>query len=200
MYSSDLMKYETKGTGVIIVWEGKFLFVVGKKEYWNTTKSPIEITYTNTGGHVDPGETVLDATKREVREELGCDINLLSSSTSFYCELGSSKIDKYHLEDEIAPIIMYNSSEMKMSVCVYLAYISQKPCPSAEVPAILLLPVAFLGGGHLSELLHQGVILIEQKEGIIPKNSYFRPFGSAQILADHWDRFSKIKDFMNLIE
>jgi hypothetical protein len=54
MFASDFMKYESKGTGVIIIWKKKLLFAVGRKKYWDKTVSPIIITYTSTGGHVIP--------------------------------------------------------------------------------------------------------------------------------------------------
>ncbi len=200
MFASDHMKYETKGTGVIIVWREKFLFVVGKEEYWNKAISPPVITYTNTGGHVNPTETVLNATRREVREELGCEIELLSSTTSLCCELESSTIDSYHLDDEVAPILVYNSSGLKMSVCVYLARISVIPHPSTEVPALLLLPVNLLRGGQLKGLLHNGAVLIEQQEGTIPRDAHFSQCGSARILGDHWDQFTQSEQFRNFIK
>lgn len=200
MKISDLMKYETKGTGVIIIWKERFLFVVGKKKFWNNDISPPVITFTNTGGHVNPGETVEEATKRETREELGCEAELCSTATSFSCELESSQIAQHQLTDKIAPILIYNSSDMTMSVSVYLARISEKPFPSAEVPALILLPEFLIQGGLLKGLLDKGAILIEQQEGYIPRNARIIPFGSAQIMVDYWDKLNTIQEFNNFIK
>ncbi|MHA2174205.1 MAG: NUDIX domain-containing protein [Candidatus Hodarchaeales archaeon] len=186
MYASSLMKYKIKGTGAIIKSRDRFLFVVGKKDYWKTDISPPEITFTNTGGHVDPGEMIEATTKREVLEELNCIATVFHSSTSFYCDLESSQITKYQLTDQVAPLIVYNSSKLKMSVSVYLVHITGKPIPSTEVPALILLPIKLLKGGNLQDLLNNGAILVEQEKGFIPRNARFNPFGSAQILADHW--------------
>jgi hypothetical protein len=142
---------------------------------------------------------VLNATKREVFEELGCEADLLSSSESLICELETSKVGKCVLNDEIAPILVYNSSDIEMSVCVYLGRILADPIPSAEVPALLLLPVNLLEGGELGELLINDASLIEQEEGIIPRDARLKPFGSAQILLNHWDKFNQNKQFSRLL-
>ena len=47
MYASDLMKFDSKGTGVIIIWSKKLLFAVGKEKYWNKAVLPPIITYTS---------------------------------------------------------------------------------------------------------------------------------------------------------
>ena len=195
MFASDLMTYESKGTGVIIIWKKRLLFTVGNKKYWNKAVSPIIVTYTSTGGHVEPDEAVLNASKREVLEELGCEVELLSSPDSLICELETLKVDRCVIDDEIAPILVYNSSDIEMSVCVYLGRISTNPNPKAEVPALLLLPVNLLTGGVLCELLINGAILIEQEEGIIPRNAYLKPFGSATVLIEHWEIFNKNRQF-----
>jgi hypothetical protein len=200
MKTSDLMKYENKGTGVIIIWKERFLFVVGKKKFWNYDISPPVITFTNTGGHVNPGETVEEATKRETREELGCEVKLYTTTTSFSCELESSYIIQHQLKDKISPILIYNSSDMTMSVSAYLARISGKPVPSAEVPALILLPISLIQGGILKDLLNKGAILIEKQEGYIPRNAQFTPFGSAQIMVDHLEKFNTIQEFNKFIK
>jgi len=171
------------------------LFGVGKKAYWDKTTSPWTITYTNIGGHVESNESIIEATKREVLEEIGCSVELFSSDQTLYCDLEEPKLNSYELEDKIAPILVYNSRRMKMSVSVYLGCIQTEPNPQQEVPAILLLPHSLLGGGQLSGLLKSGAILKEQIEGFIPRFAILRPFGSAELLTNNYDKFIALKKF-----
>lgn len=195
MYSSALFQYEQKGNGVILIWNKKFLFAVGKEAYWDKTTSLWTITYTNIGGHVESRESMLEATKREVMEEIGCSVEFLSSDITLFCYLEDPKLANYKLEDKIAPILVYNSSRMKMSVSVYLGYVQTEPFPKQEVPAILLLPSSLLSGGHVNELEKSGALLKEQIKGIIPRSAILKPFGSAEVLANNFDKFIASKKF-----
>ena len=193
LYSSDLFRYDQKGNGVILIWEKRFLFVVGKEEYWEKTSIPWVITYTNTGGHVEPNETVMEATRREVMEELGCHVELLASDQSLYCDLEECNLISHELEDEISPILIYNSTTIKMSVSVYLGRIHTEPRPHQEVPALLFLPPSLLSGGQLTGLIKAGAILKEQVEGLIPRHAILKPFGSASLLAHNYHEFIRTK-------
>ncbi len=63
--------------GAVIEKDGKYLLVQEAKEScrgkWNLP-----------AGHLDPNETILEATKREVKEETGCDVDLTS-----ICQIGN---------------------------------------------------------------------------------------------------------------
>ncbi|MFX1536737.1 MAG: NUDIX domain-containing protein [Promethearchaeota archaeon] len=195
MYASDLFEYEQKGNGVILIWNKRFVFAVGKEFYWNKTTDPWTITYTNTGGHVEPKETMLEATKREVMEELECEVEILPSKRTLYCTLEDPKFTEHELRDAIPPLLIYNSATIKMSVSVYLARVLTEPKPQREVPALVLLPPSLIGGGQLNELLNSGALLKEQVKGSIPRSANLRPFGSAELLAMYYDKFNAIAKF-----
>ena len=195
MLSSDLFKYKNKGNGVILIWKNRFVFALGKELYWNKNTEPWEITYTNVGGKVEPNETMLNSTKREVMEELNCKVILFPSNLTLFSNLERANIIEYHLDDEIPPLLIYNSDKMKMSVCVYKAQVIEEPEPHQEVPAILFLRPLNLKGGLLSELIKNGCSLKKQKNFEIPPNIIIRPFGSAELLANFYDKFDKIANF-----
>ncbi|MFX0095003.1 MAG: NUDIX domain-containing protein [Candidatus Hodarchaeota archaeon] len=195
MYASDLFEYKQKGNGVILIWRNRFVFAIGKDQYWDKTTDPWTITYTNTGGHVESQETVIEATRREVKEELGCNVEILPSEQTLYCSLEDRKFTKQKLNDTIPPLLIYNSAIIKMSVSVFFARILVEPKPHLEVPALLLLPPSLIGGGQLSELLNNGALLKEQVESSIPRSANLHPFGSAELLAVYYEKFNAIANF-----
>ncbi|MFX0124626.1 MAG: NUDIX hydrolase [Candidatus Hodarchaeota archaeon] len=193
-----MLKYPQKGNGVILKIHNRLLVVVGKESYWDKTTKPWTITYTNTGGHVEEGETVEEATKREVQEELGCEVSFFTSETTYYCELENPKLIEFPIEDKLAPILVYNSSEIQMSVCVYLAEIVSDPVPQQEVPAIMLIPLSLLKGGQLKIMLEQDCVIKEQQGNFLPRDAIMRPFGSISIIVENLDSFKKEPFFQNL--
>lgn len=200
MFTEDLLLYESQGNGVFIRWNGSFLFALGNEKYWKMTDTHWIITYTNTGGHVESNETIVEATKREVLEEIGCEINLLSSKRTMKCSLEVPGISYHELDDEICPILIYDSETLKMSSCIYLGSIRSNPTPNMEVPALVFLPPPLIQGGALTSLLNAGARLITQDEREIPKNTFLKPFGSVELLVNYWDDFLSLESFKRFLE
>jgi 8-oxo-dGTP pyrophosphatase MutT (NUDIX family) len=196
--SSDLLKFDFKGNGVILIWENRFVFAIGKESYWDKSSEPWKITFTNVGGKVEAGETMLVATKREVLEELGCNVRIFPSERTLCCDLENPIFTEYELEDEVPPILIYNSEAMKMSVCVYKARINDEPEPHQEVPALLFLNPSSIKGGELTELVLKGCTIKSQSFIDIPENVSFIPFGSAELMAKYYDKFNKVANFDRL--
>ena len=193
MYTVDLLKHPHHGNGIILQWQNRFVFAVGKEQYWDKTTVPWTITYTNIGGRVEPGESMLAATKREALEESGCKIEIVPALQTLYCTLEERQFTLYYLEDEYPPILIYNTT--KLSVCVYVAKSSIVPTPQREVPALLFLPPSGLQGGLLGDILQAGGLLKEQIKGSIPRTAALRPWGSADLLASDFPRFRAIMRF-----
>ncbi len=144
------------------------------------------------------GETIEEATKREVQEELGCDVIFFNSETTYYCELENPNLVTIPVEDKLAPVLINNSSEIQMSVCVYLAEIVSDPFPHQEVSAIMYIPLSLLKGGQLKTLLKRGCVIKKQKTNFIPRDAIMRPFGSVSIIAENLDYFNKLSFFQSL--
>ncbi len=200
MNIKDLLSYETWGTGVLLRWNEDFLFVLGNERYWKKIGDFWEITYTNTGGHVEINEGITEATKREVLEELGCECILITSTQTMVCELEDPKPQIYHLHEEISPFLIYNSDDLQLSVCVYLGIIETNPFPHMEVPGIVILPQPLIPGGMLTSLISSGALIISQENREIPENVYLKPFGSAELLVRFWDKFVALDSFRQFIE
>ena len=58
------------------------LFVLEKKDYWGNNIKSTKISYQNVGGAVEEKETFMEALRREVKEELDAEINILDSEKS----------------------------------------------------------------------------------------------------------------------
>jgi 8-oxo-dGTP pyrophosphatase MutT (NUDIX family) len=169
------------------------VFALGKEEYWNKTTLPWTITYTNIGGMVEPGESMLAATKREAFEESGCKVKIIPAPQTLHCILEERIYTSYQLKDEYPPILIYNTTNL--SVCVYVAKCNTPPTPQREVPALLFLPPSILQGGLLRDILQAGGILKEQIKESIPQNVNLHPWGSADLLASDFNRFRTIMGF-----
>lgn len=66
--------------GAIIERDGKYLMVQEGENHADNCKGK----WGAPGGHVDLGETIIDATIREVKEETGCDVELTG-----VCQIGT---------------------------------------------------------------------------------------------------------------
>ena len=106
------------GTGFIPVDEKQWWFAVGNKKYWKkNNKEQLRISYTAIGGHVEEGETFIDATLREVNEETGVDASIQDSIESYYVEADLDDKSMYNfqvrfikpirLDESIRPWIIY---------------------------------------------------------------------------------------------
>jgi 8-oxo-dGTP pyrophosphatase MutT (NUDIX family) len=195
----EFLHHDKWGTGVLLQWNKDFLFVLAKERYWKKDGEFWEISYTNTGGHVEINEGIIEATKREVLEELGCECTLITSTQTVVCELEDPKPQIYNFEEKISPFLIYNSRRMQLSVCVYLGILESSPFPHMEVPGIVLLPRKLIQGGKLSSLLSSGAQIIHQNDRKIPTNSYLIPFGSTELLVNFWNDFMLLDSFRHFI-
>lgn len=181
-----IMKDAKYGNGLIIKWHDKLLFAIGKKDFWKKDNGRTIVTYTAVGGNLEQGESFIESSHREALEELGTDIEIISSDNTILFNFESRKKKYINLEEKIKPAIIYYKilqSQDKLSVCTYLAQLKGNPKPSMEVPALLLLKEnQLLKNNTLSELLKNGAEIIEQTN--IPRNSTMKPFGSAEILRE----------------
>lgn len=174
------------GNGLIIKYNDKYVFAVGKEKFWKKEGNSLIITYTAAGGNVEDGETILESAYREGKEELGADILILSSEKTLVYDFRTKQKKIVMLDEEVRPCIIYNTTlngNDDLSVCVYLAEVKDKPMPSMEVPALLLLnkeQVLEKKVHQLKELLEQGAEIFEQRP--IPRYAEMETFGTASIL------------------
>ncbi len=114
--------------GVIFIQNSKGEFLIQK------TSKEKGGEYTSTGGHVDSGETPLESIKREVKEELGLDVD-----NDNIVELG------YLLYDRPIRFMFY----LKKDVDIQILKLQQEEVEGAE----------FMSVDRIKELIEQGLML-----------------------------------------
>jgi len=67
---------------------------------------PDEIFYAGIGGHKEAGESWLDCAYREVQEEIGTEVKILSSAETWHINR-NEKIEKVILRDRPTPLALY---------------------------------------------------------------------------------------------
>ena len=97
---------------------------------------------------MEEGETILEAAKREVNEEIYTDIEIISSKETYLIDL-DLKVHKIKQKWEISPVVLYYvsypgkpgdpSAKDKSffgKIHVFFANLKGKSIPSSEVPTI----------------------------------------------------------------
>lgn len=175
-----------QGTGLIIRHTERYLFAIGKENFWQQNNQQLIITYSAVGGTREQDESFLECAYREAKEELGVHVKIFGRKKSIFYDFGTKKKEIVALEEKEAPWLVYSMPRDRqgLAVCVYLAKLKKdSPNPSMEIPALILLtPVQVIACGSqtLSTLLKDGAEIFEQRE--IPRNAIIKPFGTAEIL------------------
>lgn len=183
------------GTGFIPINENSWWFAIGNEKYWKRSSQGLQISFTAIGGHVEEGESFVEATIREIQEETGTEANLVASDQTYYVTAVQEENEKFDFQiqsispikvkDNPAPYIIY-SVKIKsdvLGVIVYKGEFASDPYPQMEVPALFRLSPQLLQQtpAILSELVKAGGKIREQKDKI-PREAIMYPFGSATII------------------
>lgn len=175
------------GTGIIIPFKDKYVFAIGNEKFWKKDGSNLIITYTAVGGNLERGESFLDSARREAKEEIGVEIELVSSPNTLIFNLDNMKRRIAKSKDRVRPVIVYNktlSSKERLYVYVYLSNpLKATPRSYMEVPSLLLLhkyQMIAKEDKKLEDLLSEGGEIVERRS--IPRDAILKPFGSAEVL------------------
>ena len=121
-----------RGTGLALQDEaGRFLFcLAGTRHHC----PPGELFYAGIGGHLEEGEDWLSCVHREVKEEIGVDVEVLSSMITWYVPQ-NGPVEQVKITDSPQPFALYEltypsgipRAGQLYRVVIYKAYISDKP-------------------------------------------------------------------------
>jgi 8-oxo-dGTP pyrophosphatase MutT (NUDIX family) len=185
-------------TGLILRWRDRLLFALEPRRNWRDREGTLLARFVGIGGHLEAGETWVQAVRREAREEADLDVTLLSPETTTLL-LGDGTIQDISaaLDWSIPPRPLFiwsarfrfgrppNEWERHFVNAVFLAAVPDEaePRPAAEMEAILAIT-----GGQLCRAARQPVFLGTLLDGgttvwtsfPIPRSTLVTPGGTAQ--------------------
>jgi 8-oxo-dGTP pyrophosphatase MutT (NUDIX family) len=180
------------GVSMLLRAGGGFLFEIQKAAKWQRRPDgSVEIGIGCPGGRLEPGETPREALEREVREEVGCGIEIEPWANPFLVDArGAAR----PLAPGDAPDVMFLWERARggpgfipgARVAVYVGRALREPTPH-DLPAVLEMGLATLaacrgGGLTLQDLLGRGATLRERE--LIPRRARVRPVDTAGIVAE----------------
>jgi len=172
---------------------GRFLFcLAGTRHHC----PPGELFYAGIGGHLEEGEDWLSCVHREVKEEIGVDVDILSSPVIWYVPQHGS-VQKVVITDFPQPFALHemlrlsdtSSAGHLYHIVIYKAYLSNKPMvfPQEECRGVIALTKEQVIRGlerkpSLAELQDEGAKIIVGDE-YIDRRTRVYPIGTAYALA-----------------
>jgi 8-oxo-dGTP pyrophosphatase MutT (NUDIX family) len=175
--------------------DGRFLFFVAGTRH-SAACPPGELFYAGIGGHREKGEDWLTCAHREAKEEIGTDIDILSSSVTWYVPqngLGeevelSDEPRPFALHDMVHPLGAPRAGEI-YHIVIYKARLKGIPgdLPQDELQGVIALTIEqviqSLGNKpELAKLLDDGASLVAGGEHLDPRLRLY-PLGTAMALA-----------------
>lgn len=185
-------------TGLVLHWRGRLLFAVLPAYQWHDTTAGKLAHFAGIGGHLEAGESWVEAVRREAQEEAGVAVDLLSPDETWLLQEGNAPQDitaTLAWPDAPRPLLIWsavfrfgappNEQARHFVNAVFEATLPDdvEPHPAAEMPAILALDGAQLRQTAsapilLGTLLDGGARIWEA--GPVPRRTLMAPLGTAQ--------------------
>jgi 8-oxo-dGTP pyrophosphatase MutT (NUDIX family) len=158
---------------------------------------PGELFYAGIGGHREAGEDWLTCARREVREEIEADVDILPASVTWYVPQ-QGPVRQVTLSDQPRPLALYEMIHPPGTprvgelyrIVIYMARLRDKPkrLQLDEVRGVIALtPDQVVRGPErrptVAALLSEGAALVAGEEWIDPQVCIY-PLGTARALAD----------------
>ncbi|QUG84217.1 NUDIX hydrolase [Bacillus nitratireducens] len=171
---------DVRTSGAYVLYNNLFIFQVGPTRKGDT------LGVVRLGGHKENNESAVETAKREVKEEAAIDITILSSPSTYYKENWNAQSKKIKVENEVAPILIIDSSYETLSI-MYMAHSENEPNPSSETNGLLLLSVSDIKlicskEITLNDYIKQGGMAILKEK--VDKEFILQPFPQLLFLAE----------------
>ena len=192
---SDLVSEDVEsGVGLALEDEtGRLLFFIAGTKF---QCPPGELFYAGIGGHRLEGEDWQACAHREAIEELGTDVDVLSSQTTWNITAGGD-VSELDVSDECKPIAIYEMVHPPHTrragrtyyIVIYRAILREVPSklPLDEVRAVIALTSQQVLQGigtqkSLADLLSTGATILSEAEHV-ERSTRLYPIGTAAALA-----------------
>lgn len=187
-----LPKDAETGVGLAIQYKGRYLFFLAGSRH---SCSSGEIFYAGIGGHLEEGENFLECAHREAKEEIGVDIEILSSDATYH--ISENRICKLNIKDYPRPLAIYEMVHPKGTpragqiyhILIYNARLIDKPTELIrdEVQGLIALTkkqviLSLERKPALHELKEEGALVVLGAESI-SDDTLLYPIGTAKALA-----------------
>jgi 8-oxo-dGTP pyrophosphatase MutT (NUDIX family) len=172
---------------------GRFIFCLAGAKF----HGPLgELFYGGIGGHLEEGEDWLSCVHREVKEEIGVDVEIISSPVTWYVSQGG-KVQKVKVVDSPQPLGLYElvyppslpRAGQLYRIVIYKALLPDQPMifSKDEVSALIGLTKEQVVHGinrkpSLTELVDEGASIIAGDEHVDLQTRIY-PIGTAHALA-----------------
>ena len=175
-------------SGVLITDKNDLLFALATRDCWKREyNGSILIPVTGIGGGQLPGERMQECARREAREEISCDVDLIDSRVT-YMEDESGKIEIISCEDIPAPLLYQIQRRPdsrpyatglpagdQLHIGIFRAVPRSQPMPG-DVPALLWVPSDCLSilksEPSLAHIKRYGGRLVAAEAEILHKTAY----------------------------
>lgn len=182
------------GVGLAIKFESRYLFsIAGDKHSFKED----ELFYAGIGGHLKPGENLIECGKREAKEEIGLVPQIISSNKTQYITKNKD-IKKIEVENDIKPLAIYEMVHSERTakagelyhIVIYKAKLNEVPnqLKRDEVRSIIALTKDQLIKSKnkkikLGKLKRSGAKVIAGRENVNNDLKLY-PIGTARALAE----------------
>ena len=181
------------GTGLALQdTVGRFLFFLAGTRH---RCPPGQLFYAGIGGHREPGESWLACARREAREEIGAEIDILPSPVTWYIPQ-QAPVQQVNLMDRPRPLALYEMlhapdaprAGQRYRLVIYEARLQALPVSLApeEVRGLIALTKEQVVRGlalkpTLQQLLSEDAVIVAGAEDVDPQTRLF-PLGTAAAL------------------
>lgn len=181
------------GVSMLLRAGDRFVFEIQKPARWRRRPDGLlEIGLGCPGGRLEPGETPRQALEREIREEIGCGVEIEPTPRTFLVDARGTARSIAARDAPEGAFFLWEKARGGRGfipgarVAVYLGRALGEPVPQ-DLPAILEMGLATLeacrdGALTLQDLLTRGAILREREP--IPRRARVRPVDTAGIVAE----------------
>lgn len=158
-----------------------------------------EMFYAGIGGHVEPGEDFLTCARREVYEEIGAGVDIMSSTLTWHVSC-RDEVGQLQVDDNVRPLAVYEMIHPEGTpragniyhLVVYKACLRTLPTAlkGDEVQGVIALTIdqvvqSLVRKPTLAELIEGGAIMLADTSQI-DKEVRLYPIGTARALALVW--------------